>query len=73
MFKIIMGIMYLIKKTVNAFKCQRCGHEWIPRVSMEELEGKVKDTPIICPRCKTPYWKTERKNKNNKEAKKDDK
>ena len=54
---------YIIKKTINAFKCQRCGHEWIPRVSMEELEGEVKDTPIICPKCKTPYWKTERKNK----------
>ncbi len=65
--------MYLIKKTINAFKCQRCKHEWIPRVSMEELEGKVKDTPIICPKCKTPYWKTERKNKNNKEEKKDGK
>jgi len=30
---------------------------------MEELEGEVKDTPIICPKCKTPYWKTKRKNK----------
>lgn len=54
---------YIIKKTINAFRCQRCGHEWIPRVSMEELEGKVKKEPIICPRCKTPYWKTKRKNK----------
>lgn len=54
---------HIIKKTINAFKCQRCGHEWIPRVSMEELEGKIKDIPIICPKCKTPYWKTERKNK----------
>jgi transcription elongation factor Elf1 len=52
---------YLIKKKVNAFKCRRCGHEWIPRVSMEELEGEVKDIPIICPKCKTPYWKTEKK------------
>jgi uncharacterized protein with PIN domain len=53
-----MENQYVIKKTINAFKCQRCKHEWIPRVSMEELEGKVKDIPIICPKCKTPYWKT---------------
>jgi len=60
---------YIIKKEVNAFKCQRCGHEWIPRVNMGELEGFVKDEPIICPKCKTPYWKTERKNKKKGEKK----
>ena len=54
---------YLIKKTVNAFKCLRCKHEWIPRVSMDELEGEVKTLPVICPKCKSAYWKTERKNK----------
>jgi Zn finger protein HypA/HybF involved in hydrogenase expression len=56
---------YIIKKEVNAFECQRCGHIWIPRVSMDELEGKVKQEPMICPRCKTPYWRTKRKNKEN--------
>jgi len=33
---------------------------------MEELEGQVKEEPIICPKCKTPYWKTERKNRRGK-------
>ena len=65
MLQIFMEFNYLIQKTINAFKCQRCGHEWIPRVSMEELEWKVKGTPIICPKCKTPYWKTKPKNKKN--------
>lgn len=45
----------LIKK--KGFKCERCGHEWIPR--NEEM-------PIICPRCKSPYWNKSRKNHNKK-------
>ena len=29
------------------YKCNRCGHHWIPR----------KDAvPVICPKCKSPYW-----------------
>lgn len=58
-----MKANHIIKKEVNAFKCLRCGHEWIPRVSMDELESEVKNIPIICPKCKSAYWKTERKNK----------
>jgi predicted Zn-ribbon and HTH transcriptional regulator len=30
-------------------KCERCGHEWITRSA---------DKPIVCPKCKSPYWKT---------------
>lgn len=54
---------YIIRKTINAFKCLRCGHEWIPRVEMAQLEGKIKDKPRICPSCKTPYWDLPRKEK----------
>ena len=54
---------------VNAFECQRCGHIWIPRVNMEQLKNKVKSEPMICPACKTPYWRTKRKNKKNGEKK----
>lgn len=60
-----MADEYILKLEVNAFECQRCGHIWIPRVSMDELKKKVKDEPIICPSCKSPYWKTKRKNKQN--------
>ena len=35
------------KITVWECKCERCGHNWITR--KEEL-------PLICPKCKTPYW-----------------
>lgn len=38
------------------FKCERCDHEWAPR-----KEGK----PIICPKCKSPYWNVPKKNKLN--------
>jgi DNA replicative helicase MCM subunit Mcm2 (Cdc46/Mcm family) len=61
---------YILKIEVNAFECQRCGHIWIPRVNMQELKNKVKEEPMICPSCKTPYWRTKRKNKKNKEVKK---
>jgi len=45
----------LIKK--KGFKCERCGHEWVPR---------NEETPIICPRCKSPYWNKPRKKNKNK-------
>lgn len=32
---------------VNAWKCGRCGHEWIPQIVRE---------PKRCPKCKSPYW-----------------
>jgi len=35
------------KKLVTEYSCERCGHKWIPR-------NKCK--PIICPKCKSPYW-----------------
>ena len=51
-----------IKITIRGFKCERCGHEWIPR-NKEEV-------PIICPKCKSPYWnKPKKSKKNEKEAK----
>ena len=34
-------------------KCHRCGHKWVPREEGYETE--------ICPRCKSPYWKTAKK------------
>ncbi|MDN4185458.1 MAG: hypothetical protein QY871_00030 [Dehalococcoides mccartyi] len=34
--------------TIMGYKCERCGHEWIPRP--DSIETKV------CPKCKSPYW-----------------
>ncbi len=36
-----------------ASRCERCGHEWVPRQKDEE--------PRVCPKCKSPYWDTARK------------
>src|SRR6266508_1459775 len=34
------------------WRCERCGHEWIPREDGE---------PAVCPKCKNPYWNRARK------------
>jgi predicted Zn-ribbon and HTH transcriptional regulator len=33
--------------TQKGYKCDRCGYEWTPR---------KKEKPIVCPKCKSPYW-----------------
>jgi len=37
------------KKEIKVYecKCERCKHEWITR---------SEDAPIVCPKCKSPYW-----------------
>jgi len=49
--------MSMGKVTVEGYKCERCGHIWIPR---KYDTGKKKD-PIICPKCKSPYWNMSRR------------
>jgi predicted Zn-ribbon and HTH transcriptional regulator len=34
--------------TVMGYRCERCGHEWVPRDFQAE--------PRVCPKCKSPYW-----------------
>ena len=65
LLKVKMNEKYKIRIEVNAFKCLRCSHRWIPRVSMEELEGQIKEKPRICPDCKSAYWDLEPKKKKN--------
>ncbi|MHA1482098.1 MAG: hypothetical protein ACTSQA_01505 [Candidatus Heimdallarchaeaceae archaeon] len=38
---------------VKEYNCERCYHKWQPR---------KEEHPIICPKCKSPYWNKERKN-----------
>ncbi len=33
---------------VEGWQCERCNHQWIPRLK--------KENPIVCPKCKSPYW-----------------
>ena len=39
--------------TVMGYRCERCGHEWIPKDAGRE--------PIACPGCKSPYWNRPRR------------
>lgn len=43
--------------TVLGYRCDRCGHEWIPR----DRDFNVQ--PKVCPKCKSPYWNHPRKQK----------
>ena len=46
---------------IEAFKCERCGHIWLPR-GIESKIDKLDDAePKVCPKCKSPYWNTPRK------------
>ena len=46
---------------VDAFRCDRCGHEWLPKELLEKLDELDKHLPKVCPKCKSPYWNTPRK------------
>lgn len=45
--------------TLGGYKCERCGHVWIPR----KYEIGEKKLPVICPKCKSPYWNKPRQGK----------
>ena len=36
------------KVQIWGYRCERCGHEWVPRERHQE--------PKVCPHCKSPYW-----------------
>ena len=40
--------------TVMGYRCERCGHEWVPRRDVD-IE------PRVCPKCHSPYWDRPRK------------
>jgi hypothetical protein len=50
--------MAKIKLQIWGYRCERCGHEWIPH----------DQTPRICPKCKSPYWDRPRKSENPTDA-----
>lgn len=41
--------------TLQGFKCERCGHVWVPL--------NIEKPPKNCPnkKCKSPYWDRARK------------
>lgn len=44
----------MAKILIEGYQCERCAHKWISR------EGKE---PKVCPKCKSPYWNTPKKEK----------
>ncbi len=40
--------MGMAKILLKGYRCERCGHEWVPR--------DKEHTPRVCPSCKSPYW-----------------
>jgi len=48
---------FSMKKEIKVYgcKCERCKHKWITR--SEEI-------PVVCPKCKSPYWDKPLNNKN---------
>jgi hypothetical protein len=53
----------MFQKTVWAFRCERCGHEWTPR---KPWKAGVR-LPVAYPKCKSPYSNRPRKNPRTQE------
>ena len=47
--------------TIEGYQCERCDHPWVPRT-------KIDEEPIICPKCKSPYWNKPRLNPGKRKA-----
>ena len=51
--------MGVFTKTVTAYVCERCGHEWVPRAA--NRAGGRTALPRVCAQCKSPYWNQPRR------------
>lgn len=40
-------------KTFFQYRCERCGHKWLPRTA----------DPVRCPRCTSIHWHTPKRAK----------
>jgi len=43
----------MAKIKLDGYRCERCEHEWVPCNKDEK--------PLVCPKCKNPYWNRPRK------------
>ena len=50
---IIMVYYYNMKVNIGKVSCKRCGYSWYPR----------KPEVRVCPKCKSPYFDRDRKEK----------
>ena len=59
------GILYGMSRiSVSVFKCERCGRIWLPKNWDNNPDTLDKLLPKVCPKCKSPYWNTQRKSAN---------
>jgi DNA-directed RNA polymerase subunit RPC12/RpoP len=42
---------------LDGYICERCSHLWVPRLN----ENNLKKKPLVCPKCKSPYWNIPKK------------
>lgn len=54
----------MIDIKIQYLKCNRCGHEWIPRSP---------NYPKVCAKCNSPYWNKKRSMNMKKKITKEDK
>jgi uncharacterized protein with PIN domain len=58
----MFSAMAEIVMKMSGHRCERCGHEWVPRGPRAENrpKGKAGESakPRLCPKCKSPYWET---------------
>lgn len=56
--------MAIFKKQVTAYRCERCGYEWLPRF-------RDQPPPTVCANleCKSPYWNKPRQKRRATRAK----
>lgn len=45
------------KISIWQYICERCEHKWLPR----DAESDEPKLPRVCPKCKSPYWNSPRK------------
>ena len=45
---------------IKGYICERCSYIW---------KSRGKKEPVVCAKCKSPYWNTPRKNKIKKKRK----
>jgi len=47
----LKNILLMEVKMIKILKCKRCEHEWASK----------QEHPLICPKCKSPYWDRKRR------------
>ena len=50
---------------IQGYKCERCGHIWVPRKN----EYGVIERPRTCPRCKSAWWDKPKPSENENDKK----